>query len=85
MTRNLFQTISVGVPPILAGQVTGDVRKRVEHFLFSVASIFESWVAHGYIRYTHRVCREDVMAFVNFFGIAWPDRRSSSCVCRLRT
>jgi Tn3 transposase DDE domain len=33
------------LPPILAGRITPEVKPRVEQFYFSVAAIFESWVA----------------------------------------
>jgi len=68
---------SSGLPPILAGQVTPDVRKRVEQFFFSVASCFEAWVARRQSRHTQRAYREDVMAFVRFMGIAWPEQATA--------
>jgi site-specific recombinase XerD len=61
------------LPPILAGQYTPEVRKRVEQFFFSVAGCFEAWVARRQSRHTQRAYREDVMAFVKFMGIRWPD------------
>jgi site-specific recombinase XerD len=60
------------LPPILAGRLTPDVRKRVEQFYFSVASCFESWVARRRSPHTQRAYREDVMSFVRFLGIEWP-------------
>ncbi len=60
------------LPPILAGRATPDVRKRVEQFFFSVASIFEAWVARRQSAHTQRAYREDIMAFVKFMGIEWP-------------
>ena len=62
-----------GLPPIIAGRFTPDVQKRVEQFYFSVASIFESWVARRRSLHTQRAYREDVMGLVKFLGIAWPE------------
>ena len=61
-----------GLPPILAGRATPDVRKRAEQFFFSIAGIFESWVARRQSLHTQRAYREDIMAFVKFMGIEWP-------------
>jgi len=61
------------LPPILAGRITPEVKERVEQFFFSVASIFETWVARRQSKHTQRAYREDIMAFVNFAGIRWPE------------
>src|SRR5437899_9087933 len=65
------------LPPILAGNSTPAIRERVEQFYFSVASIFESWVQRRKSQHTQRAYREDVMAFVRFLGIVWPDQATS--------
>ena len=65
---------ATGLPPILAGNMTPDVRKRVEQFYFSVASCFEAWVSRRQSPHTQRAYREDVMAFVRFMQIDWPDQ-----------
>jgi site-specific recombinase XerD len=62
------------LPPILAGRDTPAVRERVHEFFSSVASIFEAWVARRNSPHTQRAYREDVMAFVKFARIEWPDR-----------
>jgi len=54
------------LPPVLAGSVTPENRKRVENFYFSVASIFEAWVGRRKSEHTRRAYRGDVMAFVQF-------------------
>lgn len=61
------------MPPILAGNVTPDTRRRVEEFYSSVASIFESWVTRRQSPHTRRAYREDFMSFVNFLAILWPE------------
>src|ERR1017187_6939938 len=63
-----------GLPPILAGNLTPDVRRRVEQFYFSVARCFEAWVSRRQSPHTQRAYREDVMAFVKFMEIDWPDQ-----------
>jgi site-specific recombinase XerD len=61
------------LPPILAGRITPEVKERVEQFYFSVAVIFETWVTRRQSKHTQRAYREDIMAFVNFAGIRWPE------------
>jgi site-specific recombinase XerD len=70
--NGLVSNSPVALPPILAGQFTPDTQERVERFYFSVAAIFETWVKRRQSRHTRRAYREDVMAFVRFIGIAWP-------------
>lgn len=60
------------LPPILVG-TTGAVHGRVERFFLAVAQLFEAWVARRSSRHTQRAYRQDVMAFVAFREIAWPD------------
>ena len=60
------------LPPILAGFATPRVRKQAERFYYSVAEIFEAWVNRRKSPHTRRAYREDVMAFVQFLGIQWP-------------
>jgi site-specific recombinase XerD len=72
MTNGPVSILPVLLPPILAGHVTPDTQERVEHFYFSVAAIFETWVKRRQSPHTRRAYREDVMAFATFVGIAWP-------------
>ena len=60
------------LPAILSGRETPEVRKRVEQFYSSVADIFEAWVKRRKSPHTQRAYREDVMSFVRFVGIEWP-------------
>lgn len=60
------------MPPILEGQATDVVARRVEKFFFSVAAVFEAWVRRRHSRHTQRAYRRDVMAFVEFLRLAWP-------------
>jgi len=72
MTRKLPAVLGNQLPPILAGNATPDVKRRVEQFYFSVASAFEAWVTRRQSHHTQRAYREDVMSFVKFLGIEWP-------------
>jgi site-specific recombinase XerD len=77
MVSELVSNLPVQLPPILAGQYTPDTRERVERFYFSVAAIFETWVARRRSKHTRRAYREDVMAFVRFMQIPWPEQCAS--------
>jgi hypothetical protein len=61
------------LPAILAGNATPAVRNHIKQFFSSVASIFESWVGRRQSPHTQRAYREDVMAFVKFMGLIWPN------------
>jgi site-specific recombinase XerD len=60
------------LPPVIAGAHTPQIEQRVEGFYNSVAAIFEAWVKRRSSDHTQRAYRGDVMAFVQFCGIAWP-------------
>src|SRR5260370_17282961 len=72
MTRKLTVR-TLALPPILAGFSTPQVRKQAERFFYSIADIFEAWVTRRKSKHTQRAYREDVMSFVRFLGIAWPE------------
>src|ERR1700732_2099664 len=59
------------------GTETLAVRKRVEQFFFSIASIFESWVSRRQSPHTQRAYREDVMTFVKFLELTWPEQATA--------
>src|ERR1039458_200822 len=60
--------------PSSPANATPDTRQRTGQFFSSVASLFESWVTRRKSAHTQRACREDVMSFVRFLGIEWPDQ-----------
>jgi len=70
-----------GLPAILAGSTTPVIRSRVDNFFSSIASIFESWVGRRQSVHTQRAYREDVMAFVKFMRLSWPDQ-AMELLCR---
>jgi len=61
------------LPPVIAGAFTPEIKKRVENFFHSVASIFEAWVNRRKSDHTRRAYRGDVMAFVEFCKLSWPE------------
>jgi hypothetical protein len=62
------------LPPILAGTATPVIRQNVGRFYASVAKIFEAWVARRSSHHTQRAYRSDVMSFVRFLGLQWPQQ-----------
>ena len=59
--------------PILVGRATPAVEAQARSFYLSVAEIFERWVTRRSSTHTQRAYRQDVMDFVQFLGISWPD------------
>src|ERR1039458_8728652 len=74
MTQLATKGRHAGLPAILIGTQTPAVRRRVESFFFSVASCFDAWVSRRRSPHTQRAYREDVMAFVKFMGLTWPEQ-----------
>ena len=60
------------LPPILAGHLTPQLRARAESFYAGVAELFERWVARRPSYHTQRAYRRDVLSFVDFLGLTWP-------------
>ncbi len=60
------------MPPILAGQSTKSMERRVERFYFSVGAVFEAWVKKRTSPHTQRAYRQDVMAMIKYLQIDWP-------------
>jgi site-specific recombinase XerD len=61
------------LPAILAGHHTPGVAEKVNRFCLSVADIFDAWVNRCHSPHTRRAYRADVMSFVEFMEIAWPE------------
>lgn len=60
------------MPPILAGQSTKAMERRVERFYFSVGAIFEAWVKRRPSPHTQRAYRQDVEALITYLKLDWP-------------
>jgi len=60
------------LPPIFPGNVTPQMQARTEQFFWSVAKMFDAWVQRRTSPHTQRAYAQDVMAFVNYLGITWP-------------
>src|SRR3954465_2340252 len=61
------------LPPILLGRATPEGARQVENFYNSVAEIFERWVARRPSKHTRRAYRGDVLAFVEYLDLRWPE------------
>jgi site-specific recombinase XerD len=62
------------LPPIISGSGTPATKRRVEQFYSSVAEIFGSWIARHKSVHTKDAYRRDVLSFIRFLGIKWPQR-----------
>ncbi len=62
------------LPPVLAGHVTPAIQARAESFYRGVAEMFECWAARRGSSHTQRAYRRDVLSFVEFLGIDWPEQ-----------
>jgi site-specific recombinase XerD len=65
--------VRADLPPVLLGRYTPEVAAQVASFYESVAQIFERWVTRRSSKHTQRAYRQDVMAFVEFMGLQWPN------------
>jgi hypothetical protein len=61
------------LPAILAGHYTPGVAEKVNRFYSAVGEIFEAWVRRRGSAHTRRAYRTDVMSFVKFMELAWPE------------
>ncbi len=61
------------LPAILAGHHAPGVVEKVNKFCLSVGEIFEAWVNRCHSPHTRRAYRADVMGFVEFMEITWPE------------
>src|SRR5215469_8721019 len=62
------------MPPVLAGHFTPALKARVESFYRGVAGMFERWAARHGSSHTRRAYRRDVLSFVDFLGLRWPQQ-----------
>src|SRR3954451_14302925 len=61
------------LPPILVGRQTPAVEAQVRSFYQSVAQVFERWVTRRSSTHTQRAYRQDVLSFVEFLELRWPE------------
>jgi hypothetical protein len=60
------------LPPVLVGHATPAQQARAESFYRGVAELFERWAARRPSHHTQRAYRRDVLSFVDFLGLNWP-------------
>ncbi len=61
------------LPAILAGSESPAAASKVHGFYNGIAKIFEAWVHFRESPHTRRARRSDVMQFVSFLGLRWPE------------
>src|SRR3954452_13002228 len=62
-----------GLPPILMGRHPAAVEAQVRGFYQSVAQVFDRWVTRRSSAHTQRAYRQDVLSFVEFLELRWPE------------
>jgi len=72
-------SMPANLPPILAGHATGKMQQQVTGFYHSIPDIFERWVNRRTSPHTQRAYRGDVIAFMAFRGIRWPQDAIQLC------
>src|SRR5689334_13799331 len=61
------------LPPILQGAATPELASRVERFYSQIHEAFERWVERRESPHTQRAYRGDVLSFIRFFRLRWPE------------
>lgn len=61
------------LPPILLGRATPETTQQLQDFYSSIELILDSWLSRRESKHTRRAYRQDVMTFLRFMGIRWPD------------
>ena len=70
-------------PPILIGNSTPPVERRVRQFCLSVADLYERWLQRHASAGTRRAYRQGVDSFIRFLGIAWPEQSHEFLTARV--
>ena len=61
------------LPQVLIGHHTEANSRRVEDFYLSIHEIFERWVTRSESQNTQRAYRADIVSFIRFLELRWPD------------
>ncbi len=72
-SHELVPSFARELPPVLAGHDTAEMRARVGSFYGGVAEMFERWVGRCGGKNTQRAYRHDVLDFVAFLELRWPE------------
>ena len=62
------------IPPVLVGHFIPALQARAERFYCSVAEMFERWASRHGSSHTRRAYRRDVLSFVEFMDLHWPQQ-----------
>ncbi|MEO1530085.1 MAG: tyrosine-type recombinase/integrase [Planctomycetota bacterium] len=60
------------LPPILAGQQTPTVQRKVERFYLSLEEMLERWITRRESPHTQRAYRQDIESLLKFIPLLWP-------------
>ena len=60
------------LPPILAGQQTPTVQRKVERFYLSLEEMLEGWITRRESPHTQRAYRQDIESLFKFLPLLWP-------------
>jgi hypothetical protein len=67
------------LPPVLAGHLTPELRRRAESFYDGVAQMFDRWAARQPSPHTEGAYRRDVLSFVTLWASPGPSRTAGCC------
>lgn len=65
--------LTSSLPPVLVGHGTPAVEKAARQFYLSVDAMFDAWLRRTENPNTQRAYRRDVLDFVEFMAIPWPE------------
>lgn len=60
------------MPPVLAGQQTPEIAKKVERFYLSIEQMLEAWITRRQSPNTQAAYRQDIESLLTFLSIVWP-------------
>jgi integrase/recombinase XerD len=69
---DILKLTSTSMPPIIQGHESKIIIKKVESFYKSVSNMFEAWVNRSENYNTRRCYQRDVLSFIEYLGIRWP-------------
>lgn len=61
------------LPPVLLGHATPAIERQLRSFFLSVEAMFDAWLRRTENKNTQRAYRQDVLSFVKFLGLRWPE------------
>src|SRR5262249_47444668 len=65
------------LPPILEGCRTDSVEERVRRFPLGVPEMLKRWIRRCQSPHTQRAYRQDLMTFIGFLQLDWPQQATA--------